>query len=235
MDMTWFVLIVVGVLLVLSALIVAVAICVCRRQDENAANQNTALQGESQRSHTDLRSIKPSSNLVFFLQCTTRPTRTGRRNICTTTASVSAGHWRGSTPNCRRRETGITLRDHPGTTALHTTTWRWPPKSVPFGAWQIPSIRSRSFAQLRRAQPDEHRRSRTSQCQRRRRCAEGRVVRLGPGGASTAEGPIDLSTIICTLLSKFMDICRALNEVSMIRRGVNNLKTDLLTSPLLKV
>ncbi|XP_044251835.1 uncharacterized protein loaf [Drosophila takahashii] len=44
MDMTWFVLIVVGVLLVLSALIVAVAICVCRRQDENAANQNTALQ-----------------------------------------------------------------------------------------------------------------------------------------------------------------------------------------------
>jgi len=32
-----------------------------------------------------------------------------------------------------------------------------------------------------------------------------------------------------------MDICRALNEVSMIRRGVNNLKTDLLTSPLLKV
>jgi len=92
MDMTWFVLIVVGVLLVLSALIVAVAICVCRRQDENAANQNTALQGESQRSHTDLRSIKPSSNLVIFLQCTTRPTRTGRRNICTTTASVSAGH-----------------------------------------------------------------------------------------------------------------------------------------------
>ncbi|EDV51457.2 uncharacterized protein LOC6544444 [Drosophila erecta] len=44
LDMTWFVLIVVGVLLVLSALIVAVAICVCRRQDENAANQNTALQ-----------------------------------------------------------------------------------------------------------------------------------------------------------------------------------------------
>ncbi|XP_022226364.1 uncharacterized protein LOC111076750 [Drosophila obscura] len=44
MDMTWFVLIVVGVLLVLSALIVAVAICVCRRQDENASNQNTALQ-----------------------------------------------------------------------------------------------------------------------------------------------------------------------------------------------
>ncbi|XP_023160992.1 uncharacterized protein LOC111592813 [Drosophila hydei] len=43
-DMTWFVLIVVGVLLVLSALIVAIAICVCRRQDENAANQNTALQ-----------------------------------------------------------------------------------------------------------------------------------------------------------------------------------------------
>lgn len=44
MDMTWFVLIVVGVLLVLSALIVAVAICVCRRQDENATNQNTSLQ-----------------------------------------------------------------------------------------------------------------------------------------------------------------------------------------------
>ncbi|KAI8041834.1 hypothetical protein M5D96_006103 [Drosophila gunungcola] len=44
LDMTWFVLIVVGVLLVLSALIVAVAICVCRRQDENAANANTALQ-----------------------------------------------------------------------------------------------------------------------------------------------------------------------------------------------
>ncbi|XP_017021342.1 uncharacterized protein loaf [Drosophila kikkawai] len=44
MDMTWFVLIVVGVLLVLSAMIVAIAICVCRRQDENAANQNTALQ-----------------------------------------------------------------------------------------------------------------------------------------------------------------------------------------------
>uniref|UniRef100_A0A6P4FY71 Uncharacterized protein LOC108052272 n=1 Tax=Drosophila rhopaloa TaxID=1041015 RepID=A0A6P4FY71_DRORH len=44
MDMTWFVLIVVGVLLVLSAMVVAVAICVCRRQDENAANQNTALQ-----------------------------------------------------------------------------------------------------------------------------------------------------------------------------------------------
>ncbi|KAH8369657.1 hypothetical protein KR093_000570 [Drosophila rubida] len=43
-DMTWFVLIVVGVLLVLSALIVAIAICVCRRQDENATNQNTALQ-----------------------------------------------------------------------------------------------------------------------------------------------------------------------------------------------
>ncbi|XP_034111374.1 uncharacterized protein LOC117572592 [Drosophila albomicans] len=43
-DMTWFVLIVVGVLLVLSALIVAIAICVCRRQDENTANQNTALQ-----------------------------------------------------------------------------------------------------------------------------------------------------------------------------------------------
>ncbi|KAH8322680.1 hypothetical protein KR059_002975 [Drosophila kikkawai] len=44
MDMTWFVLIVVGVLLVLSAMIVAIAISVCRRQDENAANQNTALQ-----------------------------------------------------------------------------------------------------------------------------------------------------------------------------------------------
>jgi len=43
-DMTWFVLIVVGVLLVLSAIIVAIAICVCRRQDENVASQNTALQ-----------------------------------------------------------------------------------------------------------------------------------------------------------------------------------------------
>ncbi|ALC43841.1 CG6024 [Drosophila busckii] len=44
LDMTWFVLVVVGVLLVLSAIIVAIAICVCRRQDENAANQNTNLQ-----------------------------------------------------------------------------------------------------------------------------------------------------------------------------------------------
>lgn len=210
--MTWFVLIVVGVLLVLSALIVAVAICVCRRQDENAANQNTALQGRSW--YIGLFSTYVYMTFLIVFQCIIRPTRTGRRNICTTTASVSAGHWRGSTPNCRRRETGITLRDHPGTTALHTTTWRWPPKSVPFGAWQIPSIRSRSFPQYRRAQPDEHRRNRTSQCQRRRRCAKGRVVRLEPG--NTVEGPIDLSTIICTLLSKFMDICRALNEVSTV-------------------
>ncbi|EDW79082.2 uncharacterized protein Dwil_GK12384 [Drosophila willistoni] len=44
MDMTWFVLIVVGVLLVLSALIVAIAICVCRRQDENTVNQNLPVQ-----------------------------------------------------------------------------------------------------------------------------------------------------------------------------------------------
>ncbi|KAH8286856.1 hypothetical protein KR018_002902 [Drosophila ironensis] len=54
MDITWFVLIVVGVLLVLSALIVSVAICVCRRQDENAANQNTALQRKSPQMHYPL-------------------------------------------------------------------------------------------------------------------------------------------------------------------------------------
>ncbi|XP_036327613.1 uncharacterized protein LOC118740223 [Rhagoletis pomonella] len=43
-DMTWFVLIVVGIVLVLSAVIVGISICVCRRQDEANLNQNTAIQ-----------------------------------------------------------------------------------------------------------------------------------------------------------------------------------------------
>ncbi|XP_054735738.1 uncharacterized protein LOC129242870 [Anastrepha obliqua] len=43
-DMTWFVLIVVGIVLVLSAVIVGISICVCRRQDETNLNQNTAIQ-----------------------------------------------------------------------------------------------------------------------------------------------------------------------------------------------
>ncbi|XP_067613133.1 uncharacterized protein loaf [Eurosta solidaginis] len=43
-DMTWFVLIVVGIVLVLSAVIVGISICVCRRQDEANLNQNTAMQ-----------------------------------------------------------------------------------------------------------------------------------------------------------------------------------------------
>ncbi|XP_011188680.1 uncharacterized protein LOC105216094 [Zeugodacus cucurbitae] len=43
-DMTWFVLIVVGIVLVLSAVIVGISICVCRRQEEANLNQNTAIQ-----------------------------------------------------------------------------------------------------------------------------------------------------------------------------------------------
>ncbi|XP_050336411.1 uncharacterized protein LOC126763176 [Bactrocera neohumeralis] len=43
-DMTWFVLIVVGIVLVLSAVIVGISICVCRRQEESNLNQNTAIQ-----------------------------------------------------------------------------------------------------------------------------------------------------------------------------------------------
>lgn len=45
-DMTWFVLIVVGIVLVLSAVIVGISICVCRRQEESNLNQNTAIQSK---------------------------------------------------------------------------------------------------------------------------------------------------------------------------------------------
>uniref|UniRef100_A0A1A9VMY9 CUB domain-containing protein n=1 Tax=Glossina austeni TaxID=7395 RepID=A0A1A9VMY9_GLOAU len=44
MDVTWFVLIVVSLLLILSAIIVGISICVCRRQEDNTTNQNTAIQ-----------------------------------------------------------------------------------------------------------------------------------------------------------------------------------------------
>lgn len=44
MDMTWFVMIVVSVLLILSAAIVGITICVCRRQEETINQQNTAIQ-----------------------------------------------------------------------------------------------------------------------------------------------------------------------------------------------
>ncbi|KAI8126754.1 hypothetical protein CVS40_3491 [Lucilia cuprina] len=44
MDMTWFVMIVVSILLILSAAIVGITICVCRRQEETNNQQNTAIQ-----------------------------------------------------------------------------------------------------------------------------------------------------------------------------------------------
>lgn len=44
MDMTWFVMIVVSILLIISAAIVGITICVCRRQEETNNQHNTAMQ-----------------------------------------------------------------------------------------------------------------------------------------------------------------------------------------------
>ncbi|TMW50723.1 hypothetical protein DOY81_004202 [Sarcophaga bullata] len=44
MDMTWFVMIVVSFLLIISAAIVGITICICRRQEETNNQQNTAIQ-----------------------------------------------------------------------------------------------------------------------------------------------------------------------------------------------
>ncbi|XP_075162078.1 low-density lipoprotein receptor domain containing lost and found [Haematobia irritans] len=44
MDMTWFVMIVVSILLILSAAIVGITICVCRRQEDTNNQHNTAMQ-----------------------------------------------------------------------------------------------------------------------------------------------------------------------------------------------
>lgn len=43
-DATWFVLIVVSCLLILSAIIVGISICVCRRREDNNLTQNATIQ-----------------------------------------------------------------------------------------------------------------------------------------------------------------------------------------------
>lgn len=93
-DMTWFVLIVVGVLLVLSAIIVAIAICVCRRQDENVASQNTALQCKL---HLLLNYFPAYHLIILFiigvLQCIIMQRRMDLRSICITMALAWAWAW----------------------------------------------------------------------------------------------------------------------------------------------
>lgn len=127
LELTWFVLLAVCTLLIISACIVGIAICVCRRYQAGADNQIRSKLG------TSITYILLFEILMFRIICSQWITtitirKASSRNIKTHIIPIRQQRYQ-----CR--ETCITLRDNQGTAAKHTNCW-WP-KSVPFCARHV--------------------------------------------------------------------------------------------------
>lgn len=127
LELTWFVLLAVCTLLIISACIVGIAICVCRRYQAGADNQIRS------KLSTSITYILLFEILMFRIICSQWITtitirKASSRNIKTHIIPIRQQRYQ-----CR--ETCITLRDNQGTAAKHTNCW-WP-KSVPFCARHV--------------------------------------------------------------------------------------------------